>query len=325
MTVSADKQCEILAVALQKGGVGKTTTTINLGANLAAMGLRILVIDMDQQAHSTKGLGIELDAEDASMYEVLHPDRAMRVPLAKVIVPTQFGIDVAPGHLALKELERTGLGSGGQLRLARQLDDIEGYDFVLLDCPPALGELTTAALAAADYVLAVLKAGPDEVDGLVELGNSILDVQETLNPDVEIRYVLLADFDGNPKASKDVRRQLRADWGSGLTAGPIWARSRTRCGWWRPRANACRSMCTPRPARRRWPTARSQSVSRQGGTQHERRIQTRRIAGRLHPAVVARRATRPSRTGHRRRNRAGRAGAAEHRYPARARGDATRW
>ncbi|WP_165693153.1 ParA family protein, partial [Mycobacteroides abscessus] len=76
MTVSADKQCEILAVALQKGGVGKTTTTINLGANLAAMGLRVLVIDMDQQAHSTKGLGIELDAEDASMYEVLHPDRA---------------------------------------------------------------------------------------------------------------------------------------------------------------------------------------------------------------------------------------------------------
>ena len=219
MTVSADKQCENLAVALQKGGVGKTTTTINLGANLAAMGLRVLVIDMDQQAHSTKGLGIELDAEDASMYEVLHPDPATRVPLAKVIVPTQFGIDVAPGHLALKELERTGLGSGGQLRLARQLDDIEGYDFVLLDCPPALGELTTAALAAADYVLAVLKAGPDEVDGLVELGNSILDVQETLNPDVEIRYVLLADFDGNPKASKDVRRQLRADWGEWSDGG----------------------------------------------------------------------------------------------------------
>ncbi|SKU63551.1 chromosome partitioning protein, ParA [Mycobacteroides abscessus subsp. abscessus] len=219
MTVSADKQCEILAIALQKGGVGKTTTTINLGANLATMGHRVLVIDMDQQAHSTKGLGIQLDADDASMYEVLHPDRTMRVPLAKVIVSSQFGIDVAPGHLALKELERTGLGSGGQLRLARQLDDIEGYDYVLLDCPPALGELTTAALAAADYVLAVLKAGPDEVDGLVELGNSILDVQETLNPDVEIRYVLLADFDGNPKASKDVRRQLRADWGEWADGG----------------------------------------------------------------------------------------------------------
>lgn len=213
MNVSAGERCEIVAVALQKGGVGKTTTTINLGANLATMGFRVLVIDMDQQAHSTKGLGVELGADDASMYEVLHPDRAMRVPLAKVIRPSQFGIDVAPGHLALKELERTGLGSGGQLRLARQLDDIDDYDFVLMDCPPALGELTTAALAAADYVLAVLKAGPDEVDGLVELGNAILDVQETLNPAVEIRYVLLTDFDGNPKASKDVRKQLRADWG----------------------------------------------------------------------------------------------------------------
>jgi chromosome partitioning protein len=219
MTVSAGKQCEIVAVALQKGGVGKTTTTINLGASLAAMGFRVLLIDMDQQAHSTKGLGVDLGADDASMYEVLHPDRAMRVSLPEVIKPSEFGIDVAPGHLALKELERTGLGSGGQLRLARQLDDIEGYDFVLMDCPPALGELTTAALAAADYVLAVLKAGPDEIDGLVELGNSVLDVQETLNPDVEIRYVLLADFDGNPKASKDVRKQLRTDWGEWDTGG----------------------------------------------------------------------------------------------------------
>ena len=78
MTVSADARCEIVAVALQKGGVGKTTTTINLGANLVAIGFRVLVIDIDQQAHSTKGLGIELDDDDASMYEVLHPDRAMR-------------------------------------------------------------------------------------------------------------------------------------------------------------------------------------------------------------------------------------------------------
>ncbi|WP_324610260.1 ParA family protein [Mycobacterium avium] len=92
MNVPADERCEIVAVALQKGGVGKTTTTINLGANLAAMGVRVLVIDMDQQAHSTKGLGIELGADDASMYEVLHPDRAMRVPLATVIRPSPCGI-----------------------------------------------------------------------------------------------------------------------------------------------------------------------------------------------------------------------------------------
>ncbi|PBA68757.1 chromosome partitioning protein [Mycobacterium avium] len=205
--------CEVIAVALQKGGVGKTTSTINLAANLALLGFRVLVIDMDQQAHSTKGLGLRLGPDDASMYEVLHPDRSMRVSLSEVIVTSTFNIDVAPADLAMRELERTGLGSGGQLRLARQLDDLSGYDYVLLDCPPALGELTTAALAAADYVLAVLKAGPDEVDGLVDLGNTIMDVQETLNPDIEIRYVLLADFDGRPQASRDVRTQLRADWG----------------------------------------------------------------------------------------------------------------
>ncbi len=212
--------CEVVAIALQKGGVGKTTTAINLGANLAASGHRVLVIDMDQQAHSTKGLGIDLAPDAASMFEVLHPDRELRVPLEQVITSSEFGVDVAPAHLALKSLERTGLGSGGQLRLARQLDDlVERYDYVLLDCPPALGELTTAALASADYVLAVLKAGPDEVDGLVELGNSILDVQETLNPELEIRYVLLADFDGNPRASRDVRIQLRADWGDWSDGG----------------------------------------------------------------------------------------------------------
>lgn len=202
-----------IAIALQKGGVGKTTTTINLGAQLAALGRTVLLIDMDQQAHTTKGLGVTLGADDATMYEVLHPDREMRVPLAEIIRSTAFGVDVAPAHLAMRKHERSGLGSGGQLRLARQLDELEGYDYVLLDCPPALGELTAAALAAADDVLAVLKAGSDEVDGLIELGNSVGDAQETFNADLDIRYVLLTDFDGQPVASRNVRDLLRRDWG----------------------------------------------------------------------------------------------------------------
>lgn len=258
-------------MALQKGGVGKTTSTINLAANLALLGFRVLVIDMDQQAHSTKGLGLRLGPDDASMYEVLHPDRSMRVSLSEVIVTSTFNIDVAPADLAMRELERTGLGSGGQLRLARQLDDLSGYDYVLLDCPPALGELTTAALAAADYVLAVLKAGPDEVDGLVDLGNTIMDVQETLNPDIEIRYVLLADFDGRPQASRDVRTQLRADWGDWDDGEPTSARSPTQSERSRPKASKYQSTCMHRQAQLRWPTETWRAAWPKGGAQHERR------------------------------------------------------
>ncbi|WP_063057260.1 ParA family protein [Nocardia salmonicida] len=208
-----------IAIALQKGGVGKTTTTINLGAQLAALGRKVLLIDMDQQAHTTKGLGVTLGADDATMYEVLHPERDMRVPLAEIIRSTEWGVDVAPAHLAMRKHERSGLGSGGQLRLARQLDELDGYDYVLLDCPPALGELTAAALAAADDVLAVLKAGSDEVDGLIELGNSVDDAQETFNGDLEIRYVLLTDFDGQPVASRNVRDLLIRDWGEWKDGG----------------------------------------------------------------------------------------------------------
>ncbi|WP_229482175.1 ParA family protein, partial [Mycolicibacterium mageritense] len=163
----------VLAIAMQKGGVSKTTTAVNVATALADLGYRVLVIDMDQQAHCTMSLRVDLGPDDASLYEVLHPDRALRVPLRNVIKRSEFGVDVAPAHMALRELERTGLGSGGQLRLARELDSvIDDYDFVLLDCPPALGELTTAALAAADDVLAVLKPGGFEVSSMRELANT---------------------------------------------------------------------------------------------------------------------------------------------------------
>ncbi|WP_280431544.1 ParA family protein [Nocardia brasiliensis] len=213
MATSQPAPARVIAIALQKGGVGKTTTTINLAAALTGFGLQVLVIDMDPQANTTSGLGIELGPDDATMYEVLHLDRDQRVQLTEIIKKSEFGIHVAPGHLALKELERTGLGSGGQMRLARQLDTLEGYDYVLLDCPPALGELTTAALAAADDALTPVGPGPDELGGLIDLGKTILDVQEELNPDIEIRYLIVCGYDGRNQLSKDVKNRLRADWG----------------------------------------------------------------------------------------------------------------
>lgn len=199
---------------MQKGGVGKTTTVINLGYEFASAGVRVLVVDLDQQTHATGGLGVEVGVDDASMFEVLHPDRTERVRLCEVIKPSpQFGVDVAPAAYALRSLERTGLGSGGQMRLARELEALENdYEVVLIDCPPALGDLTVAALAAADDVLATVSPGPDEVAALRVLGNTVLDVQESLNPRLDIRHVLTTNFDGRPQLAKDVRRGLAADW-----------------------------------------------------------------------------------------------------------------
>ncbi|WP_280393462.1 ParA family protein [Nocardia wallacei] len=215
----AERTCRTIAIAMQKGGVGKTTSTINLAATLATEGLSVLVIDIDQQAHSTSGLGVELGEDDVSIYEVLHSDRKLRVPLVEAIKHTEFGVDVVPSDLALKELEDAGLGPGGQLRLARQLDTLTGYDVVLIDCPPALGTMTETALMAADDVLAVLEAGPDEVKALIKLGYAVLDVQEGMNDGLDIRYVLLADYEGNTKTAQNVREGLIRDWGAWADGG----------------------------------------------------------------------------------------------------------
>lgn len=203
----------VLAVAMQKGGVGKTTTAMNVAYELGQRGLAVLLIDVDQQAHATSGLGVTVGPDDATMFEVLHPERQERVPLSDVIQHSAFGVDVAPGAYALRSLERTGLGTAGQLRLAQGLESVsEHYDVVVIDCPPALGDLTVAALAAADDVLAPVSPGADELSALRVLGSTVLDVQEGLNPRLDIRHVLATDFDGRSQLARDVRRSLSTDW-----------------------------------------------------------------------------------------------------------------
>lgn len=210
--MTSHRQARVLAIALQKGGVGKTTTAINLAAEFTLLGLKVLLIDLDQQANATQALGIVLGDDDATMYEVLHENRSDRVALAEIIKSSALGPDVAPAHLALRKLERTGLGAGGQARLSRELDALTGYDIVIIDCPPSLGELTTAAFAAADSILATVSPGDFELKALFELGNTVEDVKEGLNPDVDIRFVLTTNFDGRNQLAKDVRKNLQRDW-----------------------------------------------------------------------------------------------------------------
>lgn len=213
MLASMPTSCpRVLAVALQKGGVGKSTTAVNLAVEFALTGLDVLLIDLDQQANATDGLGIDLADDDLTMYEVLHNERAERVRLLEVIKASAFGVDVAPAALALRSLERSGLGPGGQGRLARELATLDGYDVVIIDCPPSLGALTEAAIVAADSVLATVSPGPDELKALSELVNTVLDVQEGLNERVDIRFVLTTKYDGRTALSKDVRRALKRDW-----------------------------------------------------------------------------------------------------------------
>lgn len=203
-----------LAVAMQKGGVGKTTTAINLGYELAQAGYRTLVIDLDPQGNTTSGFGVTIGDDDGTMFEALTPEKDVRMPLSEVIQTTDFGVDVAPADESLRKLENSGLGPGGENRLRVALSTLDpGYDIVVIDCPPALGPMTTSALAAATDVLAVVGSnGPDELTALSRLTETVYEAQELLNPGVDVRHVLLANHKGGSALSKGIRLNLVKDW-----------------------------------------------------------------------------------------------------------------
>ncbi|MCC6224340.1 MAG: ParA family protein [Thermoleophilia bacterium] len=199
----------VYAVVNQKGGVGKTTTAVNLAACLAEAGERILVVDLDPQANATSGLGQR--ANGTSTYDLL--DGA---PLDAVVHETPFAnLDLVPSRpeLAGASVELAGRGDG-ETYLERSLRDAhERYSFVFLDCPPSLGPLTVNALAAADRVIVPVQCEYYALEGLAQLLRSIELVRARLNPRLAIAGMLLTMADGRTRLAADVAAQVRRAFG----------------------------------------------------------------------------------------------------------------
>jgi len=198
----------VTACTNQKGGVGKTTTVINLAAFLALSGIRTLVIDLDPQGNATSGLGIDRWSVERSSYDALID----RVPISGIVAETQvLGLDIVPSAPSLSgaEVELVGVGAREQ-RLAASLADLNGrYDRVLIDCPPSLGLLTVNALTAADGVLIPIQTEYYALEGLSQLVNTIRRVREGLNPRLEIDGVLLTMYDARTNLSAQVASEVR--------------------------------------------------------------------------------------------------------------------
>ncbi len=198
----------IFAVANQKGGVGKTTTTISLGAALAKNGQRVLVVDLDPQGNATTGLGVDGRRFERSVYDVLLND----VPMVDIVEPTGFNnLFVAPATLDLAgvEQELTSVISR-ELRLKRALASVEGdFDFVFMDCPPSLGLITINAFAAATEILVPVQTEFYALEGLTQLQRIVDLVQRNLNPDLAISTVVLTMYDSRNTLSIDVAAEVR--------------------------------------------------------------------------------------------------------------------
>ncbi|HYM80371.1 MAG TPA: AAA family ATPase [Candidatus Limnocylindria bacterium] len=198
----------VIAVASQKGGVGKTTSAINLGACLAQEGRRTLLVDIDPQANATSGLGINGNNQRSTTYESL----IGQAELAAAITPTALAnLDLVPSaqRLSGAEVELVGV-MARETRLKTCLASVRSdYDFVLIDCPPSLGLLTVNSLTAADSVLIPLQCEYLALEGLTQLIGAIRLVQDHLNPGLRIEGVLLTMFDARVNLSQQVADEAR--------------------------------------------------------------------------------------------------------------------
>ena len=209
--------CRVLAIANQKGGVGKTTTAINLGTALSAVGKRVLLLDSDPQGNASTGLGVPKTLRRKTLYDVLMED----VPALDAVVKTELpGLHLLPADPDLSGVElELGQTPRRSYRLRDALAPIRAgfvYDYVLIDCPPALSLLTVNAMTAADAVLVPLQCEFFALEGLTQLMRTVDLVRGSLNPALEIQGVVLTMFDRRNSLSTQVASDVRAHFGSAV-------------------------------------------------------------------------------------------------------------
>jgi len=209
---STNKLPRILAIANQKGGVGKTTTTVNLAACIAELGYRVLVVDFDPQANATSALGIDPRSVEKSMYDVILND----VNLRDCIIKSQWEfLSVAPSNLDLAgaEIELVSAFNRERLLDGAISSVISEYDFVLIDCPPSIGLLTVNALTAASEVLVPIQCEYLALEGLGQLLSNVERVKTHLNKELHISTIALVMFDARTKLAGQVVEEIRSHFG----------------------------------------------------------------------------------------------------------------
>lgn len=203
---------QIISVANQKGGVGKTTTTINLGASVAKYAYKVLVVDTDPQGNATSGLGIEKSDVDQDVYNVLIDE----VPITSTIHHSKVeNLDIVPAtiQLAGAEMELTSM-MARETRLKQGIDEVEDqYDFIFIDCPPSLGQLSINAFTASDSILIPVQSEYYAMEGLSQLLNTIRLVQKHFNKDLDIEGVLMTMLDARTNLGAEVVKEVQSYFG----------------------------------------------------------------------------------------------------------------